>query len=120
MFLVQDPPHSGAVNHFGGPEIVDIGVTCRDDTAVITVAGELDVSNRGWLFECLHDAIDAGVQEIVIDMEHLAFMDSTGRSVLMGANKRIRAAGGTLKILTPMPAVTRLLSVTGTLSHLTD
>lgn len=119
MFLVKDPPSLGTVNNFEGPEIVDIGVTCADGIAVITVTGELDLSNSSWLYECLHDAIDAGVLEVVLDVEHLTYMDSTGLSVVLGAHKRIRATGGTIEILAPTPNVARLFAVTGLAPFLT-
>ena len=108
MLLVKDPLSDATVNHFAGPEIVDIGVTCLGDRAVMTVTGELDVSNTAWLYECLHDAIDAGISEIVLDIEHLTYMDSTGLSVLVVANRRMQSAGGTLTVLSPTPTVQRL------------
>jgi anti-anti-sigma factor len=119
MFVIKGPASNGAVDHFGGPEIVDIGVTCTDGMAVITVSGELDVSNTTWLYECLHDAIDAGVLEVVVDIEHVTFMDSTGATVLAGAQKRLRAVGGTLTLLSPAPAVTRLLDASHLVPSLT-
>jgi anti-anti-sigma factor len=108
MFIVRDPSNDGIVDNFAGPEIVDIGVTCSDGIAVMRMSGELDVSNAEWLYECLHDAMDAGIFEIVLDLERLTFMDSTGLSVLAGANRRISAAGGRLTVLSPTPIVKRL------------
>jgi anti-anti-sigma factor len=110
MFLVKDPSKGATIGHCVGPEIVDIGVTCAEGIAVMTVTGEMDVSNAGWLYECLHDAMDAGIFEIVVDVAHLTYMDSTGLSVLVGANRRMQCAGGTLTILSPVPIVTKLLS----------
>jgi anti-anti-sigma factor len=110
MFLVKNPSTDKARDNFAGPEIVDIGVTCTDGIAVVTVTGELDVSNSAWLYECLHDAMDARILEIVVDIEQLTFMDSTGLSVLVGANRRMQSAGGTLTVISPVPIVTRLIA----------
>jgi anti-anti-sigma factor len=118
MFLIKDDPRGGIVNNFGGPEIVDIGVVCADGVAVITVTGELDLSNSGWLYECLHDAIDAGISHVTVDVEHLTFMDSTGLSVIVGAYKRLKATGGTLIVLAPTPIVVRLFHVFDDVPHL--
>jgi anti-anti-sigma factor len=107
------------VNNFKGPEIVDIGVTCSNGIAVVTVAGELDVSNTTWLNECLQDAIDDGAVEIVLDIEDLTFMDSTGLAVLEGTHERMLADGGTFAIVAPAPNVARLLDLTGLSSLLT-
>ena len=88
--------------------LVDIGVTCSDGIAVVTIAGELDVSNTALLYSCLHEAMDAGVMELVVDIEHLTFMDSTGVSILAGAHRRLTAQGGSLTMLSPLPAIERL------------
>jgi anti-sigma B factor antagonist len=118
MFLVKDP-NVGLVNHFGGPEIVDIEVMYSDDLVAVTVAGELDLSNTAWLHDTLHDAIDIGAGEVVLDLAALTFMDSTGLAVLVGAYRRMRATGGTLTILRPTPGVARLLEISGLLQLLT-
>jgi anti-anti-sigma factor len=108
VFLVKEPSKHGNAGHCVGPEIVDIGVTCSEGVAVMSVTGELDVSNAAWLYECLHDAIDAGILEIVLDIVDLNYMDSAGLSVMVGANRRMRSAGGTLTVLSPTPIVKKL------------
>ncbi len=112
VYLIQDHPSHASIDNFPGPDIVDIGIACAEGVAVITVIGELDVSNTHRLYECLHDAIDEGVTDLVVDVEHLTFMDSTGVSVLEDVHKRICAAGGTLSVLSPLPNVQRLLAAT--------
>jgi anti-anti-sigma factor len=110
MFLIKNRSHDRAVDHFDGPEIVDIGITRSGGFAVVTVTGELDVSNAAWLFDCLHDAMDAGILEIVLDIKHLTYMDSAGLSVLIEANRRLRSAHGTLTVLSPAPIVRKLFA----------
>jgi anti-anti-sigma factor len=109
MYLIHDHPSLETIDHFSGSEIVDIGVACSEGIAVVSVAGELDMSNTPWLYECLHDAIDAGVTQLVVDIEHLTLLDSTALSVLAGANRRLSAAGGTLTVMSPLPAIRELL-----------
>ncbi len=113
MLLVKDPFAGRSADRFPGPEIIEIDVSCADGVAVVTVAGEMDLSNSSWLYECLHDAIDAGVKEVVLDIAELTYMDSTGVSVLLGANRRMQAAGGAIEIVAPTPNVARLFAVTG-------
>ena len=119
MFIVKDPSNDGTVDNFAGPEIVDIRVTCSEGIAVLRVSGELDVSNAEWLYECLHDAMDAGILDIVVDLEHLTFMDSTGLSVVAGANRRITLAGGRLTVLSPTSIVQRLFDTVRVVPTLT-
>jgi anti-sigma B factor antagonist len=118
MFLVKDPPNYRG-NHFDGPEIVEIRLTFSGSTAVVTVTGELDLSNSAQLFECLHDAIDSGVSEVILDVAGLTYMDSTGLSILVGAHKRLKAAGGSFTVLAPMHIVAKLFAVTDVVSCLT-
>jgi stage II sporulation protein AA (anti-sigma F factor antagonist) len=118
MLLIKEPPISTIANHFDGPEIVDICVAYSNGVALVALTGELDVSNSEWLFECLHDAIDAGASEVVVNVEHLSFMDSTGLAVIMGAYKRMKATGGTLSVLAPTPIVVRLFHLFEDAPHL--
>ena len=111
MLLIKDhPSHGGTVDNFDGSEIMDIGITCSGGFAVVSVKGELDVSSAPWLFECLQGAMDAGILEIVVDIEHLTFMDSAGLTVLVDANRRMQSARGTLMVLSPTPSVKRLFN----------
>jgi anti-sigma B factor antagonist len=118
MFLIKGSPSHGSENQFDGSDIIDIDVECADGVAVVTMAGELDVSNSEWLYECLHDAVDEGNSEVVVDVERLTFMDSTGLSVIVGAHKRLRATGGTLTVVAPTPIVVRLFQVCDDVPHL--
>ena len=108
MYLIHDHPSLGTVDVLG-PGIEHIGVTCNNGIAVVSVTGEWDVSKTEWFYECLHGAIDAGVAELVVDAEHLTFMDSTGVAVLAGAHRRLHAAGGTLTVRSPLPALQRFV-----------
>jgi anti-sigma B factor antagonist len=110
MYLIQDHPSHGSIDNFPGPDIVDIGIASANGVAVVTVIGELDVSNSQWFADCLHQAIDGGARELVVDIEHLTSMDSTGVSVLASAHTRLVAIGGTLIVLSPLPAIRRLFA----------
>jgi anti-anti-sigma factor len=118
MYLIHDHPSHGVIDPAAGPEFVDIHVAEVDHNAIITVTGELDVSNTAWLFDCLHDSIDAGFTQITVDVEQLSYLDSAGLAVLLGAHKRMEGAGSTLTLFAPMPSVARLLEVTGLASQL--
>jgi anti-sigma B factor antagonist len=109
VFLIKNPCASRNVTV---PEAIDIDVTFSADTSVVTVVGELDLSNTAHLGACLHGAIDAGACDIALDLSRLTYMDSTGVSVLDGIRTRLQAVGGTLAIIAVTPIVAKLLSVT--------
>lgn len=118
MFLIKESLSYQSEIQSDGSDIIDIDVKYADGIAVVTVAGELDVSNSAWLYECLYDAVDGGISEIVVDVERLTFMDSTGLSVIVAAHKRLRASGGTLTVVAPAPIVMRLFHVCDDVPHL--
>ncbi|MEU2655081.1 STAS domain-containing protein [Streptomyces sp. NPDC007325] len=93
---------------------LDVGVEIRDDrTAVLTVAGELDMETAGRLQERLSDQFGEGRRRLVLDLSDLDFMDSSGLNVLIRAVNRAREDGGDLYLAAPTPAVRRILEITG-------
>jgi anti-sigma B factor antagonist len=86
------------------------------DGAVVSLEGELDLASAPELRECLGTLAEGGATHIVLDLGGLAFVDSTGLSVLVMAANRTRAAGGSTVLRHPSPSVIRLLEITGLLA----
>lgn len=80
---------------------------------VVEVAGEIDVYTAPRLREVVVGAIDAGHTRLVIDIESVAFLDSTGLGVLVGALKRVRAENGSLDIICTSDRLLRIFAITG-------
>lgn len=68
------------------------------NVAVITVEGQLIVANRQELKQILQDALDRGVRRFVIDFTPTAYIDSSGLGALVSISKRVREAGGDLRL----------------------
>jgi anti-sigma B factor antagonist len=81
--------------------------------SVISVSGELDLASSGALEEELARATDSDVEQVVIDLRELEFMDSTGLSTLVKAHQRAAAAGKQFGLVRGPQQVQRLLSLTG-------
>jgi anti-sigma B factor antagonist len=81
--------------------------------AAVAVRGELDIRSAPDLRAWLAKALDDGAVQLVIDLDAVAFMDSSGLGVLVGAHKRLVRIGGRLHVVGVSPAVARLLSITG-------
>ena len=56
--------------------------------------------------------ISAGVQNVVIDLSSVDFIDSTGLGVLMGAAKRVRSAGGDIRLVSVGSRLSDLIELT--------
>lgn len=58
-----------------------------DDNAVVTLRGEIDVYTSPCLQGALIDVINGGHVRLIVDLQFVAFLDSTGLGVLVGAFK---------------------------------
>jgi anti-sigma B factor antagonist len=80
---------------------------------VVEVSGEIDVYTAPKLRETLLSLVDAGSYQLVIDMEGVEFLDSTGLGVLVGGLKRVRAHDGNIDIVCTQGRILRIFKITG-------
>ena len=64
------------------------------------------------LNEKLHELIDVGKTNIVVDLSRVKFMNSSGLGMLIGALTTMRKAGGDLRIANATDKIQSLLVVT--------
>ncbi len=81
--------------------------------AVVTVAGEVDITNAEGLRDALLSALNAGAAALVADMTQVTFLDSAGVTALVRAARRATATDATLRLAVTVPAVLRVLSLVG-------
>src|SRR3954451_20084137 len=81
--------------------------------ATLHLHGELDVATAPALRDTVVQLISEGRTALVFDCADLAFIDSTGLGVLIGARARCMAANGAVSLTGVKPALQRLLAVTG-------
>ena len=80
--------------------------------AIVTVAGEIDISTVTRLRERLFELAPSG-RPLMADLDRVGFMDSAGLSALAGAAKRAAACGGSLQVVCARPTTRQLLRLTG-------
>jgi anti-sigma B factor antagonist len=66
--------------------------------AVVQVEGQLIVGNRHELKDHVQRALDAGERRILIDFSRTGYIDSSGLGALVSTSKKIREAGGELRL----------------------
>ena len=93
--------------------LLRIDISTRDSSATISPIGEIDLDTVGLLSASLSDTIAAGADRVVVDFARVTYIDSAGLGALVGAHKRLRAAGGALVLHCEHPRVLRLLTITG-------
>jgi anti-sigma B factor antagonist len=87
--------------------------TTDDDLTVINVEGEIDVYTAPKLREKLIDLVNKGRYHLLVDMEKVEFLDSTGLGVLVGGLKRVRAHDGSLELVCTQERILKIFRITG-------
>ena len=86
----------------------------RDGTLHVELSGELDISTAGEVEARLLQLEDDGVPErLIIDLREVSFLDSTGLSLLINADRRAREAGRHLTVVSGVGAPRRILVTSG-------
>ncbi len=95
--------------------MIDLGLerSDRDGWAVLAVTGEVDVATAPRLREQLIDLVNEGQHRIVVDLEKVEFLDSTGLGVLVGALKRVRTHDGELALVCTESRILKVFEITG-------
>lgn len=83
-----------------------------DAVTVVAPTGELDMASAPRLRQELMALASAGRTAVVLDLAGVDFMDSTGLGVILGALKRLRAAGGDLTLARAEPQVAKVFEIT--------
>lgn len=89
-----------------------VAVASRGQWEVLTVTGEIDMATAPRFRQRLLAVISDGAQNVVIDLSGVDFIDSTGLGVLMGAAKRVRIAGGDIRLVMTGSRLADLIEIT--------
>ncbi|CCH76679.1 Anti-sigma-B factor antagonist [Nostocoides japonicum T1-X7] len=90
-----------------------ISTTERKGGTVVTVGGEIDVYTAPLLRDALDQQITAGRVRLVVDLDAVDFLDSTGLGVLVGRLKLVRNQSGTLAIVCTKERILKVFRITG-------
>lgn len=82
-------------------------------TVVISLRGELDVATTPRFTSTIAELVSLGHNRLVLDLEHLHFIDSTGLGAFIGAQNRAREAHGNLFLRSVPERIVSMLSVVG-------
>ncbi len=84
-----------------------------DSIPVIELEGEVDVYTAPRLKSRLIDLVDQGKYQIIVDLEAVDFMDSSGLGVLVGGLKRVRTHDGAVHIVCTKEKILKIFRITG-------
>jgi anti-sigma B factor antagonist len=95
-----------------------IDVRHEKDRVVLSLRGELDLASAPLLQSEVESREITTATTVVLDLQELTFIDSTGLRVLLSAHDRSRQAGQEFAVTRGSQQVQRLLSITGVDEHL--
>ena len=81
--------------------------------SILTLRGEIDVYTAPRLREAIVELVDKGAKDIVVDMEAVEFLDSTGLGVLVGGLKRSKGKDARFAIVATQEKILKIFDITG-------
>ncbi|MDQ6641358.1 MAG: anti-sigma factor antagonist [Actinomycetota bacterium] len=94
---------------------MDLSLATRrsDDVTIVVVGGEIDVYTAPKLRDKITELVGDDRYHLVIDMENVEFLDSTGLGVLVGGLKKVRAHDGSMEIVCSQDRLLKIFRITG-------
>ncbi|CAL9647446.1 STAS domain-containing protein [Streptomyces sp. Tu 3180] len=85
----------------------------REDVALLRVEGYLDVDTATEFQHHLANQLHHGRRHFLLDLSEVPFMDSSGMNIILRVYQEARELPGSVHIISPTPAVRRILDLTG-------
>ena len=94
---------------------MDLSVSTHEagDVTVVAISGEIDVYTAPKLRDTLTELVGSGAYRLIIDMDQVEFLDSTGLGVLVGGLKKVRAHDGSMDIVCSQERLLKIFTITG-------
>jgi anti-sigma B factor antagonist len=91
---------------------MDISTRTSNDIHIVAITGSLDSTTSPEAQKAL-DAVLAGARNVALDFSGLDYISSAGLRVLLGAAKRLRASGGSLRMFGLNQSVREVFEISG-------
>lgn len=92
---------------------LQINVRKAEGVPVIELAGEVDAYTSARFRESMVELIENGAVNLVINMENVDYIDSSGLGALVGGLKRASEREGHILIVCSNPQVRKVFEITG-------
>lgn len=92
---------------------LDIKSEKGTDFCAVVLEGEIDVYTAPRLKEELVSVVESGCSNVVVDMEKVGFIDSSGLGVLVSALRRARERDGVVRIVCTRDNILKIFRITG-------
>lgn len=93
---------------------LSIDMEIKHEVLCIRLSGELDHHSADELREKAANTIEKNkIRHIILNLEQLSFMDSSGLGVILGRYKQIKQVHGEMVVCAISPAIQRLFEMSG-------
>lgn len=95
--------------------MVDLSLDARqsDGRTIVSVGGEIDVYTAPKLRDVISELVAEGNYRLIIDLEKVDFLDSTGLGVLVGGLKKARVHDGSVELICSQERLLKIFRITG-------
>ena len=84
----------------------------HDTITVLTISGDLTTDQADAFRRACLDRFEAGICDIVLDIEHLTVIDSAGLELLLWLIDEVSDRRGALKLVKPDETISEILRIT--------
>lgn len=91
---------------------MDIKQTKDGNKLTIALSGRLDTTTAPQLEDALSSALE-GVKELLFDFNNIEYISSAGLRIMLNSQKKMNAAGGSMKLVGVNDVVREVFEVTG-------
>lgn len=80
---------------------------------IVTLSGEFTAEDTDTFYRALGNRIEEGrTRHVIVDCEHMEFIDSKGLEALLDLQQRLTGSGGALRVARPDDTVTTIMHLT--------
>jgi anti-sigma B factor antagonist len=92
---------------------LDVRVHRTGQVCTLAVTGEVDVYTSPVLKSYIVSALDDGCTDLVVDLEGVAFIDSSGLGVLVSGLRRVKEQAGSMRLVCTRDSILKIFRITG-------
>jgi anti-sigma B factor antagonist len=83
----------------------------HDTITVLKISGDLTADQVDPFRRSCQERFEAGIRDVVLNMEHLSFIDSAGLEALLWVIDEAAERSGQLRLVRPDPTVSKILRI---------
>jgi anti-sigma B factor antagonist len=92
---------------------LQIDVTRRHGYTILSPQGEIDFATGPQLKDAINERLVAGDVNLVMDLQAVDFIESTGLGALIGGRRRAHALKGSLRLVCSQQQLLKIFRITG-------